>query len=47
MGLIGACSSFFQFLGDIFGVMPVAVRLLVISSFSIAMIFGVLNLLRE
>lgn len=47
MGLIAACSSFFEFVGGIFTAMPVAVRLMVISSFSVALIIGVLNLLRE
>lgn len=47
MGLIAACSSFFEFIGGLFYIMPVAVRLMVISSFAVALIIGVLNLLRE
>ena len=47
MGLVAQCSSFFQFIGDLFGVMPVAVRLMVITSFAVALIIGVLNLVRE
>lgn len=43
MGLIGACSDFFTFLGSLFSMMPKALLILLTMVLGFVLLFGVLK----
>ena len=47
MGLVAEVAPFFEFLGSFFEMLPLAIQMLIISSFSIPLLLGVLLLIHK